>query len=158
MRVAVAGTFGPIHDGHRRLFETALERGDEGVVVGVTSDDLAQETRREPRPVPPVAERRARVREEVEKLNEWGRAVTVQELRGRYAIASTDPEVDALVVSPETCGEIAEINGRRTRNDLDPLEGIVVPYVRAENGQRVSSTRMVRGEIDEHGRLTDGSG
>lgn len=155
MYVAVAGTFGPIHDGHRRLFETALERGDEGVVVGVTSDDLAQETRHEPRPVPPFTERRARVREELEELNRWDRAVTVERLTGRYGIASTDPAVDALVVSPETCGEIAEINRRRIREDLDPIEGIVVPYVRAEDGERISSTRMVEGEIDEHGTRTE---
>jgi len=157
MRVAVAGTFGPIHDGHRRLFETALERGDEGVVVGVTSDDLAQETRHEPRPIPPASKRRARVREEVDDLNRWNRAVTIQRLTGRYEIISTEPAIDALVVSPETCGEIAEINRRRIRNDLAPIEGIVVPYVRAEDGERISSTRMVRGEVDEHGTLTDES-
>ena len=122
MRVAVAGTFGPIHDGHRRLFETALERGDESVVVGVTSDDLAQETRREPRPVPPFTERRVRVREEVQNLDRWGRDVTVRRLTSRYAIATSDPELDALVVSPETCGEIAEINRRRIENELDPIE------------------------------------
>ncbi len=154
MRVAVAGTFGPIHDGHRRLFETALERGDDGVVVGVTSDDLAQETRHEPRPVPPFDERRARVREEVGNLDQWGREVTVERLTGRYEIASTDPGIDALVVSPETCGEIAEINRRRRGNGLDPIEGIVVPYVRADDGERISSTRMVKGEIDEHGAAT----
>jgi pantetheine-phosphate adenylyltransferase len=154
MLVAVAGTFGPIHDGHRRLFETALERGDEGVVVGVTSDDLAQETRHEPRPVPPFEERRVRVHEEMENLDQWDRTITVERLTGRYEIASSDPEIDALVVSPETCGEIAEINRRRIRNDLDPIEGIVVPYVRAEDGERISSTRMVKGDIDEHGAAT----
>lgn len=151
MRVAVAGTFGPIHDGHRRLFETALERGDEGVVAAVTSDDLAQETRGEPRPVPPFDDRRMRVREELERLDRWGRDVTVHRLTGRYDIASTDPDIDALVVSPETCGEIAEINRHRLRNDLEPIEGIVVPYVRAHDGERISSTRLVKGNIDEHG-------
>jgi len=155
MRVAVAGTFGPIHDGHRRLFETALERGDEGVVVGVTSDDLAQETRRKPRPVPPFSERRARVREELRDLDRWDRDVTVRRLTGRYAIAASDPELDALVVSPETCGEIAEINRRRIENGRHPIEGIVVPYVRAADGERISSTRMVEGEIDEHGAVAD---
>lgn len=154
MRVAVAGTFGPIHDGHRRLFETALERGDEGVVVGVTSDDLAQETRHEPRPVPPFSERREGVRDELAELNRWNREISVHRLTGRYDLASTDPDLDALVVSPETCGELAEINRRRIRADLDPIEGVVVPYVRAADGERISSTRMVAGEIDEHGGLT----
>lgn len=151
MRVAVAGTFGPVHDGHRALFETALERGDEGVVAAVTSDDLAQETRLEPRPVPPFEERRERVREELETLDEWGRSITVERLTDAHDIASTDESIDALVVSPETCGEIAEINRLRARDGIEPIEGIVVPYVRAADGERISSTRMVKGEIDEHG-------
>ena len=32
---------------------------------------------------------------------------------------------------------------------------LVVPYVRAEDGERISSTRMVAGEVDEHGELVE---
>ncbi|MHB9288567.1 phosphopantetheine adenylyltransferase [Halobacteriales archaeon Cl-PHB] len=155
MRVAVAGTFGPLHDGHRALFETALERGTDGVVVAVTSDDLAQETRLEPRPVPTFETRRQGVREAIEAIDRWNRDVTVERLTARYGIASTDGSIDALVTSPETCGELAEINRRRATNDLELIEGIVVPYVRGEDGERLSSTRLVRGEIDEHGALQE---
>jgi len=153
MRVAVAGTFGPIHDGHRALFERALEAGDEGVIVALTSDELASETRSEPRPVPPFEERRRQVKDELHQLDEWGRDLTIRKLHDRYGIASEDPTIDGLVVSPETADEVAVINDRRVHNGLDPLEGIVVPFVRAEDGERISSTRMVKGEIDEHGSL-----
>jgi pantetheine-phosphate adenylyltransferase len=67
--------------------------------------------------------------------------------------AGTEQDVDALVTSPETCGALATINDRRAENGLDPIEGIVVPYVRAGDGERISSTRLVAGEIDEQGRL-----
>ena len=156
MRVAVAGTFGPIHDGHRALFERALEGGDEGVVVALTSDALAQETRSEPRPVPPFEERQRRLGDELEQLDDWGRDISIRKLHDRYGIASEDPSIDALVVSPETADEVAVINDRRVANGLDPIEGIVVPFVRAEDGERISSTRMVKGEIDEHGSLQGG--
>lgn len=155
MRVAVAGTFGPIHDGHRALFRTALQRGDEGVVVGVTSDDLAQETRKKPRPVPPFEERRESIRSELTDLDKWGRDIDVRRLTDRFGFAATEAAIDALVTSPETCGELAEINRRRATNDLDPIEGIVVPYVRAADGERISSTRLVQGEIDEHGDIVE---
>lgn len=153
MRVAVAGTFGPIHDGHRALFERALEAGDEGVIVALTSDELASETRREPRPVPTFEERRRRVKEALQQLDEWDRDITIRKLHDRHGIASEDPSIDALVVSPETADEVAAINDRRVQNGLDPIDGIVVPFVRADDGERISSTRMVKGEIDEHGSL-----
>jgi len=156
MRVAVAGTFGPIHDGHRALFETALEFGDEGVVVGLTSDALAAETRHEPRPVPDFPEREDRVRAELAALDRWGREVTVRKLASRHGIASTEGDVDALVVSPETMDELPEINDRRRDRGLAPLLGLVVPFVEAADGERISSTRMVEGEIDEHGAVADG--
>jgi len=154
MRVAVAGTFGPIHDGHRALFRKALERGDEGVLVALTSDAFARGKRE--RPVPDLADRRERVRAEFDALDEWGRDVEIRELRDEHGIASTEPTLDALVVSPETAHEIADINAERVRRTLAPMEGFVVPFVRADDGERISSTRLVAGEIDEHGELSAG--
>jgi pantetheine-phosphate adenylyltransferase len=156
MRVAVAGTFGPVHDGHRALFRTALERGDEGVLVALTSDEFARGKR--DRPVPDFAERRERVRAELDALNAWGRDIEIRKLHHKHGIASTDPSLDALVVSPETAHELAEINDERVRRGLHPMEGFVVPFVRADDGERVSSTRLVRGEIDEHGELSTDAG
>jgi len=155
MRLAVAGTFGPLHDGHRALFRTALERGDEGVLVGLTSDDLAQETRLKPRPVPPFEERRAGVDGALADMDEWGRDVEIRRLTDRYGFAATETTLDALVTSPETCGRLADLNRRRAKNGLEPMEGIVVPYVRADDGERISSTRLVAGEVDEHGTIVE---
>jgi len=156
MRVAVAGTFGPVHDGHRALFEAALERGDEGVLVALTSDEFARGKR--DRPVPDFAERRERVRAELGALNAWGRDIEIRKLHDKHGIASTDPSLDALVVSPETAHELAEINDERVRRGLRPMEGFVVPFVRADDGERISSTRLVRGETDEHGELSTDAG
>ncbi|MFB6254460.1 MAG: adenylyltransferase/cytidyltransferase family protein, partial [Halobacteriaceae archaeon] len=47
MQVALGGTFDPIHDGHRKLFSKAFSLGD--VTVGLTSDELASQTRFEER-------------------------------------------------------------------------------------------------------------
>lgn len=151
MRVAVAGTFGPIHDGHRALFEEALRQGDGAVIVALTSDELAQRTRHEPRPVPPFPERKRRVREELDELDRWGRDVAVEELHDEHGIAVEDPDLDYLVVSPETMTELEAINDARRSRDLDPITAIVVPYVFADDGERISSTRIVKGEVDEHG-------
>ena len=153
MRVAVAGTFGPLHDGHRGLLRAALEVGDDGVVVAITSDEFARESR--DRRVPPHAERREAVEEAVSNLDRWDRDVEYRTLDDEYGFADDDPALDALVVSPETDEEVAEINRIRRERGMDPLETIVVPYALAEDGRRISSTRIVRGEIDEHGNLVD---
>lgn len=155
MRVAVAGTFGPLHDGHRTLFEHALRFGEDGVVVALTSDDLAVETRHEPREIPVFDERVAAVTDAVAEIDAWGREVEFRELTSEYDIAEDDPSIDALVVSPETAPELEAINDRRRDRDLEPISGIVAPYVLADDGERISSTRIVKGEIDEHGTLIE---
>lgn len=156
MRVVVAGTFGPLHDGHRALLEAALRRGDEGVVVGVTGDAFAARSRSDdPRPIPPYEERAQAVREALDALDDWGRSVELRRVTDDFGFADEDPSLDAIVVSPETDERVAKLNRRRVECGLDPLEPIVVPYVRAEDGERISSTRIVRGEIDEHGDLLE---
>ena len=151
MRVVVAGTFGPLHDGHRALFEEALRKGDEGVVVGLTTDEFANATR--DRDVPPFDERERRVRAAIDALDEWNREVEFRAVDDEYGFADDDSSLDAIVVSPETDEEVVELNRRREERGMDPLEPIAVPYVYAEDGERISSTRIVEGEIDEHGNV-----
>lgn len=150
-RVAVAGTFGPLHDGHRNLLQTALQYGDGGLVVGVTSDEFAQASRT--RDVPAFTDRVAGVVAALEQQDEWGREWEVRELTHEHGIVTEGPDIDALVVSPETAAEIAAINDKRRAQGFEPLDGIVAPSVLAEDGERISSTRIARGEIDEHGTL-----
>jgi pantetheine-phosphate adenylyltransferase len=153
MRVVVAGTFGPLHDGHRSLLQKALEAGDEGVVVGVTTDEFATATR--DRSVPSHAERVQAVQEAIAELDECDREVEIRPVEDDYGFADDDPSLDALVVSPETDEEVAVINRRREERGMEPLETLVVPYEYAEDGERISSTRIVNGEIDEHGNLLE---
>jgi len=149
-RVAVAGTFGPLHDGHRNLLGTALRYGD-ALVVGVTSDAFARSSRT--RDVPEFTERVTGVVAALEAEDEWDREWEVRELTSEHGIVTEEAAIDALVVSPETAVELADINDQRREHGFEPVDGIVAPYVLAEDGERISSTRLARGEIDEHGHL-----
>lgn len=152
MQVALGGTFDPVHDGHLALFRRAFELGD--VTVGLTSDELAPRTRHVERYVRPYEQRKADLEAELEPLaEEYGREFEVRELSSPTGIA-TESEFDALIVSPETQSGGERINEIREQRGFSSLRIEIVEHVPAEDGERISSTRIVSGEIDRHGKLT----
>ena len=152
MQVALGGTFDPVHDGHLAQFERAFTLG--AVTVGLTTDSLAPETRHTDRHVRSFAEREADLRDELRPLaDRFDRAFEIRPLAEPTGIA-VEPQFDALVVSPETIEGAERINELRVEAGHDPLSIEVVDHVPADDGKRISSTRIVNGEIDRHGNLT----
>ncbi|MFB1065577.1 phosphopantetheine adenylyltransferase [Natrinema sp. H-ect4] len=153
MDVALGGTFDPVHDGHRRLFERAFELGD--VTVGLTSDELAPKSRDVDRHVRSFDERKDALAAELDSIAaDHNREFEIRMLESPTGIA-TEPQFDYLVVSPETREGGKRINEIRRENGHDPLEVVVVPHLVADDGDIISSTRIVTGEIDEHGTVID---
>lgn len=151
--VAVGGTFDRFHAGHRRLLETAFEMGGR-VLIGLTSDQLVQELRK----THPVATYGERERGLISFLVERGcmtRAKIVP-LYDSYGLTTTDPSIEALVVTPETEASVSEINSTRLTKRLMPIKSVVVAEVLADDLKPISSTRIRKGEIDSEGRLLRG--
>ncbi len=150
MTVALGGTFDPVHDGHRALIERAFSLGD--VVIGLTTDPFAYRLRAGARFVRPWAVRKADLTVDLERYaTRFGRVYEVRPLAAATAVA-TEPQFTDLVVSPETVETAEYINELRDADGIPPLEIHVVEHVRDQAGEIISSTRIVRGEIDAHGR------
>ena len=167
-RTAVlGGTFTPLHAGHRALLHRALQTashdgaGDGHVVVGLTATELARRTRSDPRHAEmlgPFEERRDALEAELTELSAaYSASYEVVRIEEPAGPAATREDVDALVVSPEAKAQrrAHRLNRERVADGLRPLEVYTPPFVVAEDGDRISSTRIRNGEIDTYGRLVE---
>ncbi len=149
-RVAVGGTFDPIHDGHISLLRRAYELGKNGdVVIGLTSDEMARKSRT--RQVQNFSVRERNLREVVRRCFgiEDAKIIKIDDQCG----SSIYEDFDYIVVSPETLPMARKINRLREKRNLKPLGISVIEYQLAEDHVRISSTRINEGKIDKHGRL-----
>lgn len=163
----LGGTFTPIHNGHRALLHKAFQTashdgpGDGHVLVGLTATDLARETRSDPTHAEMLGsfeERRSALEAELASTAAaYTASYEILELETPEGHAATRTDVDALVVSPEAKAQrrAQELNEARRGDGLHPLEIHTPPFVVAEDGRRISSTRIRNGEIDVHGRMLE---
>lgn len=147
MKVAMGGTFDPLHVGHEALLRTAL-RGTNRVFIGLTTDRMARSKR---------ARRIANY--EVRERNLW-RLLRRMGVAGRATVRPLDdpfgPSItgsyDAMVVSPETFAAGLKANVIRTRRGLKPLKILQQPFVLGQDLLPVKATRIAAGLVDPKGR------
>jgi pantetheine-phosphate adenylyltransferase len=146
-RVAVGGTFDPLHDGHKALLMKAVElsRGGE-LLVGLTSDEMSRNKGHD------VSDYRSRYDAVMRFIRKHRVVPVIVRLEDPYGPTIHD-DFDYLVVSPETHPIGLKINRIRGEKKLGRIEIVLVDYVLADDGLPISSTRIKRGEIDEHGRV-----
>lgn len=136
-----------IHKGHELLFETAFTVGDT-VEVGLTSDELARSIKTVP--VVPYFQRKAALARFLSRFGKPFDIVMISDFKGTAATSET---MDAIVVSPETRKTADDINDLRRKNSLKPLKIFCIKDVNADDAARISSSRIIKGEIDKDGRL-----
>ncbi len=146
-RVAVGGTFDPLHDGHKALLAKAseLSRGGE-LLVGITSDEMVRNKSHD------VMDYDLRCKEVRDFILSQGIDPVIVRLDDPLGPA-IHRDFDCIVVSPETHPVASKINRIRRKKGLRPLKIVLVDYVLAEDGLPISSTRIKKGEIDEKGHV-----
>lgn len=146
-KVVVGGTFSILHKGHKAVLTTAFMLG-KSVGIGLSSDDFANRFRATQ--TLKYEERKKRLIEFVESFN---KKYEILEINDSYGIATTDPEIDCIVVSEETLLRAEEINAIRFKKGFEKLTIVVVPIMLAGNGKPISGERILNKEINEDGNI-----
>lgn len=146
MKVAVAGTFDVLHDGHRALLERAFEIGSR-ISVGITSDRMASEKRELS---VPLNIRKSALEEFLSELKGDWEIFVIDDIYGPKE--KMDP-VEVLVVSEETLPNGKVLNEERKSRGVHPLEFSVVPLVMASDGSKISSRGILEGRYGKDGKI-----
>src|SRR3989442_7698245 len=147
MRVVLGGTFDILHEGHEALLRAAFEGRPAEVLIGLTTDRFARESRTRVNSYS-VRERNLK---RLLATRRW-RPARIEPIDDAYGPADDFPDLDVLVVSAERYAVAVALNGARTAQGLRPLEIRAVPMALAQDGLPIASRRIRAGLIDRTGR------
>lgn len=149
-RVLLGGTFDHFHKGHEEFIKFALSLSEE-LIIGLTSDEYAKIFKNE---YLENYDKRKKILEEfIKRENAVGR-VSILKINDVYGPAiSTDYEFSALVIVEKTKEGARLLNLKRSELGFLPLEIIIAPSIKAEDGEIISSSRIRAGKIDRAGKV-----
>ena len=145
-KAVIGGTFNVLHRGHRALFERACALSDE-LIIGLVSDKMARSTRKDVRP---YKMRKMELERYLASLDIRYQLIEIDDI---YGTADSAEDLDILVVSDNSKKNGELINKERRKKGLKELSIEVVPSIISEDFVPISSTRILRGEIDKEGKL-----
>ena len=150
MKVCLGGTFNILHDGHKSLFDKALElAGDHGSInIGIMIGEVIKNKKN----VNSFDYRKRIVLEYISNKKKNEILVEVLPISTKFGLA-VDVDYDVIVVSPETIDIAEEINNKRRELGKKELDITIISYVLAEDGKPISSTRILNNEIDKKGKV-----
>jgi len=149
MKVCIGGTFDTLHKGHEILinkaFQTAGKKGS--VFIGITKGEIPK-TKGD---IKSFKERKKTIEQYLLRKG-YINIATIKPIKDKYGPSIRD-EFDAIVISPETKYTAEEINKKRRQNGKKPLKIVQIPFVLANDGTPISSSRIRRKEIDKNGSI-----
>ena len=147
--VALGGTFDIIHKGHIELLSKAFSISSH-VIIGLTGDELADKMGKS---LIDNYSKRFETLTLVIKKNFPNSSYSISKLENDFGPAAIEGKVGALVVSEETRNKGDILNKLRKKKNLPSVKIVTVPMALAEDGSRISTTRIRNSEIDKEGNL-----
>jgi pantetheine-phosphate adenylyltransferase len=142
----MGGTFDHLHDGHKYLLRIAL-RISHFVEIGLTSQKLLKNKKAASK-LENYNTRKANLEDFISSFTDLNR-VNIVEIKNWDDMTkySQDPEYEGLILSQETYPNAVKLNKLREEKGLDPIILVVIPLLKDENNQKISST-AIREELE----------
>ncbi len=135
----MGGTFDHLHEGHKSLIKTALSISN-NIVIGLTTEKLLKNKKAASK-LENYETRKRNLEDFIKTIADITR-VQIIELNDIYGPPINEPEYDGIVVSQETYKVAVKINEIRESKGFKPLIVIVIPIIKDENNQKISSTSI----------------
>ncbi|CAL5989671.1 Phosphopantetheine_adenylyltransferase [Hexamita inflata] len=142
--VIFGGTFDRIHDGHRLMFQKAVDlvQNNGTIIIGLTGQALLENKAHKDK-ILSYEQRLLNVTNELRQLTNKQFELTFDEINTKDGSATINEyENGALIVSEETLKGGEHINEVRTQKGLKTLFLAVVGLVKSPNGDKLSSTQI----------------
>lgn len=146
--VALGGTFDRLHQGHQHFLETAFKVSKK-VIIGITTDSFPHQ-KQAANVLQPFTIRLSELEAFLKQKKLFSRALVVP-LYDPYGPTTTNEQIQALVVTPNTKTGAKMINQQRHQNHLPQLPIIVAKMVKDQQRRYLSSTRIRLGKVSRGG-------
>ncbi len=145
-KVVLGGTFDVLHKGHEALLKKAFSLGK--VFIGLTSDNFAKKLKK--REVESFKKRKKDLENFIKK--KFKKRAKIFKINDIFGL-TLKKDFDFIVVSPETYKNAIKINKERLKRKKKMIEIVLINFVLAKDGKPISSTRILKGQIDKEGNL-----
>lgn len=145
----LGGTFDRLHLGHQHLVKTAFDQSEK-VAIGLTTEKLLK-NKFLSQTIEDYLTRENDLKQFFKKNNYLSRSTLIP-LEDIYGNSLIDADIQAIFVTETTFPNAQLINLKRKKLGLNPLEIIIVPLLKGDDGEIITSERIRYGQINRNGR------
>lgn len=145
----LGGTFDHFHAGHKHFISAAFE-ASEKVTIGLVAENSLLTDKSFISTIEDYKTRKESVNSFISEMG-FPSPFKIVPISDFYGTTLTDKSIDAIFVTPHGLENAEIINKKRIVIDLPEIEISLVEFLRGEDQEIISSTRIRGGEIDRDG-------